>query len=229
MIRLSLVTTIHNEFLPLLDERGQPLRRRDGRRLVVFIKVRRERDLARLYSAGRGFLLGFVDGESPATFQFNRTRLAGNRRLQNDRFDAERERISRLPIDADDAKSAVPLIVKLLVPGLLGRADAAVLYHLAERLVRRTDGEALVWERRVEHHNGQFELSRLELVDAVHQTGQECVGTRRVDGVIACAQCCGCMLLQGRICAMLQQVEGSTVLQHQWKQQYRSSHGLRLW
>ena len=113
----------------------------------------------------------------------------------------------------------MPLVVKLLVAGLLDRFHATVFNHLAEGLVRRADGEALVRQRRVEDHNRKLELSRLELVDAVHQTGQEGVGTRRVDGVIiASAHRCGC------ICALLcKQGEGSTVVQHQWKQHY-SSH-----
>ena len=37
VVGLSLVTTIHDELLPLLDERGQSLSRRDGRRFVVII------------------------------------------------------------------------------------------------------------------------------------------------------------------------------------------------
>ena len=42
MVRLSFVTTIYDELLPLLDELRQALRRRDGRRLVVIVE-----DLAR--------------------------------------------------------------------------------------------------------------------------------------------------------------------------------------
>jgi len=37
VVRLSLVTTIHDELLPLLDERGQSLRGSDGRRFVLII------------------------------------------------------------------------------------------------------------------------------------------------------------------------------------------------
>ena len=105
MIRLPLVTTIHDELLPLLDERRQPLRRRDGRRLVVVVQIGREGHFTRLHGAGRGFVLGFVDRESSPTFQFNRTRLAGDGRFQNDRFDAERERAAGLPIHTYDAEA----------------------------------------------------------------------------------------------------------------------------
>ena len=105
MIRLPLVAAVYDELLPLLDELGQPLRRRDGRRLVVVVQIGREGHLARLHGAGRGFLLGFVDRESPAPFQFDGTRLAGDRRLQNDRLDAERERAAGLPIHTYDAEA----------------------------------------------------------------------------------------------------------------------------
>ena len=37
VVRLSLMAAIDHELLPLLDECGQPLRRRDGRRFVVII------------------------------------------------------------------------------------------------------------------------------------------------------------------------------------------------
>ena len=37
LIYALLVTTFDDELLPLLDERGQPLRRRDGRSFVVII------------------------------------------------------------------------------------------------------------------------------------------------------------------------------------------------
>ena len=103
----------------------------------------------------------------------------------------------------------MPCIVKLLVAGLLDRFHATILNHLAEGLVRRADREALVRQRRVKDDDREFELSRLELVDAVHQTGQECVGTRRVDGVIACSQ------HSVHTACALQQREGDGLLQQQ--------------
>ena len=37
VVGLSLMPPINHELLPLLDEHGQPLSRRDGRRFVVII------------------------------------------------------------------------------------------------------------------------------------------------------------------------------------------------
>ena len=67
----------------------------------------------------------------------------------------------------------MPLVVKLLVAGLLDRFHATVFNHLAEGLVRRADGEALVRQRRVEDHNRQLELAALQITDAIHESRDE--------------------------------------------------------